>query len=137
MFRRRPRRTPAACRRGVEATELALTLPVVVVLVFGALEVCEVVFLKQSLTVTTYEGSRLAARRWTTTADVTSLCDAILEGRRVTNATVTVTPAEIELLPRGTPITVTVRAPFSSNSSTRLVLNSIGDVVQSNTMLRE
>ena len=47
-------------RRGVAASELAVCLPVIVLLVLAMIEACTMIFLKQSLTVAAYEGVRTA-----------------------------------------------------------------------------
>ena len=46
--------------RGVAAAELAVCLPIVVLMVIATIEACSAVFLKQSLTVAAYEGVRTA-----------------------------------------------------------------------------
>jgi Flp pilus assembly protein TadG len=47
-------------RRGVAAAEFAVCLPVLVLVVFASIEACSMIFLKESLTVAAYEGSRVA-----------------------------------------------------------------------------
>ena len=49
---KRHRRT----RRAVAAVEFAVCLPVIIMLVFGAIEASSFIFLKQSLNVAAYEG---------------------------------------------------------------------------------
>ena len=51
-----------ATRRGVAAVELAVCLPVIILLVFGAIEASSFIFLKQSLNVAAYEGIRESIR---------------------------------------------------------------------------
>ena len=121
-------------RKGAEIVELALALPVLFVLVFGTLELCEVVFLKQSMAVASYEGTRLAARSSSTSSDVISRCQQILTDRRVQGASVTVSPSNISNLPVGTSVRVEIRAPI--DTTTDLVIPQL-ELVQSNTVLRE
>jgi len=47
-------------RRAVAASELAVCLPILVLLVLAMIESCTMIFLKQSLTVSAYEGIRKA-----------------------------------------------------------------------------
>ena len=54
-------------RRGVAAVEFAVCLPVIILLVFGAIEASSFIFLKQSLNVAAYEGIRESIRDWTQT----------------------------------------------------------------------
>ena len=54
-------------RRGVAAAELAVCLPVIVMLVMATIEACSALFLKQSLTAAAYEGVRTALEESATT----------------------------------------------------------------------
>jgi Flp pilus assembly protein TadG len=102
--------------RGVAAAELAVCLPVVVLLVIATLEACSAVFLKQSLTVAAYEGVRTAIVPGATTTSVTTSCNQILKDRRINGAKVTISPSNISVLKPGDYVDVTVTAPCSSNS---------------------
>jgi hypothetical protein len=112
MTRRRTNRN----RRAVAATELAVCLPVIVLLVLGMIECCTMIFLKQSLTVAAYEGVRTGLRPDATAADVQATCEGILRDRRVDGGVVTVTPADISSAAIGEFIDVTVSAPANRNS---------------------
>ncbi|HYO24039.1 MAG TPA: TadE/TadG family type IV pilus assembly protein [Lacipirellulaceae bacterium] len=111
-----PCRTQVAPRRGVAASELAVCLPVIVLLVLGMIEACTMIFLKQSLTVAAYEGTRAAIVPGATSADVRAACNQVLADRRVRGGTVTLTPADITSLQPGQYVDVTVSAPCSSNT---------------------
>lgn len=103
-------------RRGVAATELAVCLPVVVLIVIATIESCSALFLKQSLTVAAYEGVRAAIDKGATTASVQAACNQILSDRRIQGSKVILTPATISSLKPGDFIDVTVSAPCKSNS---------------------
>ena len=111
MRRGRSRKT-----RGVAAAELAVCLPVVVLLVIATIEACSAIFLKQSLTVAAYEGVRTALKEGNTAASVQATCNQILSDRNVEGAIVTLSPADISLLNPGEYIDVTVSAPCDTNS---------------------
>lgn len=111
--RRRPGRGKS---RGVAAAELAVCLPVVVLLVIATIEACSALFLKQSLTVAAYEGVRTALEDGASSANVQTACDQILADRRIQGATVTISPANFAALGPGDFIDVTVRAPCDANS---------------------
>jgi Flp pilus assembly protein TadG len=111
---RRPK--PRRRGRGVAAAELAVCLPVVVLLVVATIEACSAVFLKQSLTVTAYEGVRTALLEGATTGNVQATCNQILTDRKIEGATVTVSPSDIASLKVGDFVNVTVSAPCSENS---------------------
>ena len=64
------------------ATELAVCLPIIVLLVVATVEACSMVFLKQSLSVAAYEGVRTAISNRATTAEVQGACQQILADRQ-------------------------------------------------------
>jgi Flp pilus assembly protein TadG len=103
-------------RRGVAAAELAVCLPVVVLLVIATLESCSALFLKQSLTASAYEGVRVAIEKGATTATVQTACNQILTDRRIQGSTVTLSPSNISSLKPGDFVDVTVTAPCNPNS---------------------
>ena len=47
-------------RRAAAAAELAICLPLIVFLLLASLEACSMIFLDHSLTITSYEGVRVA-----------------------------------------------------------------------------
>ena len=103
-------------RRGVAAAELAVCLPIVVLMVIATIEACSALFLKQSLTVAAYEGVRTAIEERATTANVQAACNQILADRKIKGASVTLTPSNIDALNPGDFIDVTVTAPCGPNS---------------------
>jgi Flp pilus assembly protein TadG len=102
--------------RGVAATELAVCLPIVVLLVVATIEACSMVFLKQSLSIAAYEGVRTAITSGATAAEVQSTCQQILSDRHVAGATITVSPANIGAAAPGSYVDVTVSAQCAGNS---------------------
>ena len=114
------RSTRRACaphdRRGVAASELAVCLPVIVLLVLAMIEACTMIFLKQSLTVAAYEGVRTSLAQNANVGEVQAACQGVLRDRRVQGARVTVRPANVASLAAGEYVEVTVSAPTDSNS---------------------
>jgi len=102
--------------RGVAAAELAVCLPVIVLLIIATLEACSVIFLKQSLTVAAYEGARTALVPNATSAQVQATCNQILKDRHVNGAKVTINPSNITALNPGDFVDVTVTAPCKGNT---------------------
>lgn len=116
-MRRRPsHHCSRGSRRAVAASELAVCLPILVLLVLAMIESCTMIFLKQSLTVAAYEGIRTAIEPSSTTANVESACKAVLADRRINDAKITINPVNFQGLARGQYITVTVSAPAGKNS---------------------
>jgi Flp pilus assembly protein TadG len=103
-------------RNGVAAVEAAILLPTCVLLVLGTIEICSMIFLKQSLEIAAYEGARTAIVPKSLVGHVTFKSDTILTNRSVVGATVTVTPANFNTMPYGTIIKVSIAAPCDSNS---------------------
>ncbi len=113
---RRVSHRDSSTRRGIAAVEFAVCLPVLVLVVFGSIEACTMVFLKEGLTVTAFEGSRVALKPGMTAADVSTQCQQILTARNISGATIQVQPGTLASVPSGDPITVTVSAPCGANA---------------------
>ncbi|MCP4783785.1 MAG: pilus assembly protein [Fuerstiella sp.] len=103
-------------RRGTAATELAVCLPILLVLIIGTIEACSMVYLKQSLSVAAYEGVRVSVSPNGNSTDVTTAANRILTARNVKSATITVSPADFATLPAETWVSVRVAAPANANS---------------------
>lgn len=132
------KRTPSRkSRNGIATVELALVLPVMLILVLGTIEVCHRIFLRQSSLLVAYEGARLAARSITSSQDVIARCNTMLEQRRVVGGTVQVIPENLLALAPGELFTIRVTVPWANNSPTRFVLRDQGTVSVDVHMLRE
>jgi hypothetical protein len=103
-------------RRGAAVAELAICLPLFMLLVMASLEACSMIFLDHGLTITSYEGVRVAINFDGTNSDVTARCNQIITQRQIADATVTTNPADVANVQRGEPVAVTVSAPCDSNS---------------------
>jgi hypothetical protein len=103
-------------RRAVAAVELAVCLPVVVLLVVATIEACSMIFLKQSLSIAAYDGARAAIRAGATATDVRQTCEQILRDRRIHGATITIEPEQFEHLEPGQYVDVILSAPCGSNT---------------------
>lgn len=115
MNSRRPHRT---IRRGIAATEAAFCLPIVLLLMFGTLGVCNALFLKETITIAAYEGARAGVKKNATAATVTTTVQSVLSARGLTQRTagdfeITVTPSSLSSLKALDPVTVTVNVPVS------------------------
>jgi Flp pilus assembly protein TadG len=106
-------------RRGVAATEFAVCLPIIVLLVLGTIEACSMVFLKQALAVAAYEGARTAIIPGATIDQVKAASMQVLKDRNVDGGVVTVKPTNIDALNPGDFVDVTVSAPCNANSIVR------------------
>ncbi len=103
-------------RQGLAAVEFAICLPVLALLVFGSIEATAFIFLKQSLHVAAYEGTRIGARSTSTQAEATARARAILDSRDVRGATINFVTGDVASVRRGDPIIIEIAAPTNVNS---------------------
>lgn len=115
--RRECGRLTAGCpqRRGAALVELAICLPVLLLIVYGALEAAGMIFLRQALVQSSYEAAKIAAK----SGDLNAAREAALnvaEGRKISELNIEFTPDTAQGLTRGTPLTVSVSAPGDQSS---------------------
>ena len=109
------RRRRFGARPAAAAAELAICLPLIVSLVLASIEACTMIFLDHGLTITSYEGVRVAINYDSTNAGVLARCNQIISQRSIADATVTINPTDVANVPRGQAIEVTVSAPCDPN----------------------
>jgi Flp pilus assembly protein TadG len=102
-------------RKGTATVELAVCLPLIVIITFGSIETTNMIFLEQRLTAAAYEGARKATIPGKTSADATTAVNNVLSQFSITGSSVTITPTVTATTPVGTQIKVSVTAPISSN----------------------
>ena len=102
-------------RKGAAVVEFAVCLPVIVLIVFGAIEAANLLFLKQTLVQAAYEGAKVAIVSGDT-EKVEAVVEAVVAGRNLEGVQVEFTPSDIANLPPGEMLTVTITAPGDSNS---------------------
>jgi Flp pilus assembly protein TadG len=117
-------RLQKSSRSGVAAVEFAVCLPMLVALVFGAIEASNAVFLQQALTASAYEAGNVASSSGGTSADALVRAKSVLSGLRVNSATISISPTVTIDTPIGTTIVITCSAPLSANSATSWCLNN-------------
>jgi hypothetical protein len=110
------RKGPRSGRTGVAAVEFAVCLPVIILLVFGAIEASSFIFLKQSLNVAAYEGIREAIRIDSSNSHGINRVQNILDSRHVKDFEIVFPSGESSTASRGDEIVIEVSAPTSSNS---------------------
>ncbi len=103
-------------RRGVAAAELALILPLLVLLVMASIEACTMVFLNHSLSIASYEAVRVAINFDSNNAAVEERFDEIIQARDVSGALLSISPGNVATVPRGTQISLTATAPCDENT---------------------
>lgn len=108
---------PRPRRRAAAAVELAILLPVFVVLVFSQIEASRLSMVAQILTVAAREGCRVAVINGKTQSDVTSRVNALLASAGLNGVTMTQVPTDCTTVrASGNPntIQITLSVPFSS-----------------------
>lgn len=123
-------------RNGTAAVELAVCLPVILVLTLATLQACAMFYLRQTLSVAAYEGARRAVGYRAQEADVRSACEGVLADRKVIGGNVAVTPG-LETLPREAWITITVSAPCNPNAPLRGWFYENRSLAATATMMKE
>ncbi|MEM6981106.1 MAG: TadE family protein [Planctomycetota bacterium] len=103
-------------RKGVAAVEMAVCLPVIILLVFGAIEASSFIFLKQSLNVAAYEGIRESIRVGSSNAEGAQRAGDILTSRSVQDFEIRFPNGDASEAERGDEIVIEVVAPTSTNS---------------------
>lgn len=96
--------------------ELAVCLPVLVILVFGSIEASSFIFLKQSLNAAAYEGIREAVRVDSSNAAAINRVNNILESRRVEGFSIQFPEGNVDDKERGEAFSIEVSAPTEPNS---------------------
>lgn len=96
--------------------ELAVCMPVIVLIVFGTIEICSMIFLTQSLRICAFEGARVALVPGSGAGNVAGSCQNFLNSRNIKGTTISVTPRNFDRQPYGTILNVSVTAECAANS---------------------
>jgi len=102
-------------RQGVAAVELAVCLPVIVVLVFAAIESCSMIYITQALHCATYEGVRAAILPTADNQQVIQRTQQILDGHGIKGTTITLVPADVSYADPGQLVRVRVQTSCDAN----------------------
>ncbi len=139
----RPRNKNRKNRQGVATVELAFVLPAFIALVFGAIEICQRLHVKQSTLVAAYEACRVATRPISDTADVQAHCELLLTQQSVQWNSIQIrnmTQAKNNLddIATGDEIRIRITVPWTQNTISNYVIGDSGGTFQVNAhMLRE
>lgn len=124
-------------RSGVAAVEAAFCFPLIIILMLGTLEITAGLYLRESLSVCSFEACRTGTRRGSTAADVEARALEVLADRGVTGASFTITPPSFDDLDALDQISVAISAPTAGNSIF-IFDNLVNRTVRSRvTMIRE
>ena len=129
---------PGQSRRGVALTELAVCLPLIMLLTFGGIETADMVFLKETLKSVSYEGGRAAAKFNSDNDEVMSRMNALMVGSQIDGASISIElpggKTNVNQLARGEITTIRVSAPADSNTIGPLKMYA-GLTIESTTLM--
>ena len=114
-----------------------------VLLAFGSIELANMVFMKQSLSIAAYEGARAITKPGSTSAQADTRIQEVLASRNVTSYTVQYTttgsvPIAVNAItPRGTQLTVSVQSSNGGSSFGPLQLFTGRTLQCQTTMVRQ
>ena len=131
------------CRTGTAAVEFATILPIVLLLILGAIEAFRVISVQHALQEASLTGCRLYAISEKSQADATNIIDLSLAAAGISGYTISYTPnTKSQIDTTLEPVTVSISVPFSAISlgTQRIMSNSIvtaratlpADVLQEN-----
>lgn len=105
-------------RQGLATTEIAICLPIIIILMLAVVETCTVIFLKESVTLSAYEGSRAGIRKQGTNANATTKVTEFLTGRGISFDPdfLTISSPGFDDAAEMQHVTVTVRVPCEGNT---------------------
>ncbi len=81
MIKRRSQKSRQ--RKAAASVEFAICMPVLIALTLGTMDLCSLIFLKESVTIAAYEGARQGVGRDRTNADVTNRVVEFLNDRDI------------------------------------------------------
>ena len=105
-----------AFRRGVSVVEVAVTMPLVILMAFGVIEFGRGMMVKHCLEESARAGCRVAILSDTTTQDVKDIVASSMSIAGITDYTVTINPTPLTSVPKMTQVSVQVSVPFDSVS---------------------
>jgi hypothetical protein len=97
-------------------TELAVCLPILVLITLATIESCTMLHLQQRLKTTAFEAARVGIVPGANSSNVNYQCQLLLDAHRVEAYEVSMEPSNPETLQQGDYFTVTVSAACGPNS---------------------
>lgn len=114
----KPCRSKYTSPRGTATVELAVCLPLIVLLLFASLEGANMLFLRQAVVQSAYETAKSVAKTNGVQATAKRLGEQVLSSRGVLAPKIVFAPTNVQNLAPGTPFSVTVSVPGDSRSIT-------------------
>ena len=103
-------------RRGSASLELALVVPVFLLMICGVMEVSRVCAVGELLNNIARDGCRVAVANGQTSATATARITTLLSNAGITGSTVAISPTLVENSTFGSQVSVTITVPYSNVS---------------------
>lgn len=103
-------------RRGAAVVELAVCLPVLLLIGLGSIQAASMLFLRQALVQSAYEAAKVAVRNNGNVSDAIAAAERVSAGRRIRKLQIRFSPSNVASVPKGQMIQVVVSAPAKGNS---------------------
>lgn len=103
-------------RDGAAIVEVALTLPILVLICLATIDTCRVLYVRQSAKLAAFECARVGIVPGVTRAQLDQLCKAFMANRSISQATLSLSTTELSTLTKGDLLTVKVSVPANSNA---------------------
>lgn len=103
-------------RRGASLVEFALCLPIFFLITMGTVELCRLIYLRQSLKITAYECARLGIIPGMSKTTLECQCDLLLRKRKIKGYSFTCEPDDPKQLALGDIFTVRIDIPIEQNA---------------------
>lgn len=110
------KRANGSNRKGAATLEAAITLPILLGLIFGSIETANAIHVRQTVSIAAYDAARIATKRNGTQDAAKTRCAELLESQGVNEFKISFNPQVDLSTPRATVVTVTVSVPSNSNS---------------------
>ncbi len=102
-------------RAGAALVEFAICIPVFFILAMGTVEVCRLLYLRQSLKIAAFECAKLGVIPDVAPESLQDQCDVILQNRRVVGYTLSYEPNDLKQLSYGKVLSVTISRAVEPN----------------------
>jgi hypothetical protein len=113
-------------QQGSATVEVAICLPIFLIVIFGVIECCDLLFLRQGVLQAAYEGARVAIVPKSKPDNVVEQVERILGHRGIQASGIRIIPPDFERAPFGTQVMVEIQAePGENGKLMRLFRNRV------------
>ncbi|TWU51900.1 TadE family protein [Rubripirellula reticaptiva] len=103
-------------RVGTAIVELAVCLPVLVMMTLATVEACTMLYVQQTLKTTAFEGARVGIVPGATVENINFQCETLLDSHSINGYAISANPSDPTQLSQGDWLEITITAPFADNS---------------------